>query len=91
MSKQSIPPLSKQPPAFSPTPPFLEKKFHSHPYRQKGGTQSPLQTMFLFPQEEECTSSSRGRSKMYTPNRIGNSRRMQTEINQSGIIAKIRI
>ena len=91
MSKQSIPPLSKQPPAFSPTPPFLEKKFHPHTYCQKRGTQSPLWTMFLFPQGEECTSSYRGGSKMYTTSRIANSRRMQIEINQSGIIAKIRI
>ena len=45
----------------------------------------------LFPQEEECTSSSWGDSKMYTSSSIANSQRMQTEINESGTIAKIRI
>ena len=44
----------------------------------------------LFPQEE-CTSSSWGDSKMYTSSSIANSQRMQTEINESGTIAKIRI
>ena len=41
----------------------------------------------LFPQEEECTSSSWGDSKMYTSTRIANSQRMQTEINKSSTIA----
>ena len=45
----------------------------------------------LFPQEEECTSSSWGDSKMYTSNSIANSKRMQTEIKESGTIAKIKI
>ena len=45
----------------------------------------------LFPQEEECTSSSWGDSKMYTSSSIANSQRMQTEINESDTIAKIRI
>ena len=49
----------------------------------------------LFPQEEECeeecTSSSWGDSEMYTSSSIANSQRMQTEINKSGIIAKITI
>ena len=45
----------------------------------------------LFPQEEECTSSSWGDSKMYTSSSIANSQRMQTEINKSGTIAKKRI
>ena len=45
----------------------------------------------LFPQEEECTSSSWGDSKMYTSSSIANSQRMQAEINKSGTIAKIRI
>ena len=45
----------------------------------------------LFPEEEECTSSSRGESKMYTSGSIENSQRMLTEINESGTIAKIVI
>ena len=45
----------------------------------------------LFPQEEECTSSSRGDSQMYTHGSIANSQRMLTEINERGIITKIRI
>ena len=45
----------------------------------------------LFPQEEECTSSSWGDSKMYTSGSIANSQRMLTEINESSAIAKIRI
>ena len=40
--------------------------------------------LHLFPQEEECASSSWGNSKMYTSSRIANSQRMQTEINESG-------
>ena len=44
----------------------------------------------LFPQEEECTSSSWEDSKMYTSS-IVNSQRMHTEINESGTIAKIRV
>ena len=42
----------------------------------------------LFPQEEECTSSSWGDSKMYTSSSIANSQRMLTEINGSGAIAR---
>ena len=50
-----------------------------------------LPDVCLFPQEEECASSSWGDSKMYTCSSIANSHRMQTEINESGTIAKIRI
>ena len=42
-------------------------------------------------QEEECTSSSWGASKMYTSGSTANSQKMLTEINESSIIAKIRI
>ena len=42
----------------------------------------------LFPQGEECTSSSWGDSKMYTSSSIANSQRMLTEINGSGAIAR---
>ena len=42
-------------------------------------------------QEEECTSSSWGDSKMYTSASIANSQRMLTEINENGTIAKISI
>ena len=45
----------------------------------------------MSPREEECTSSSRGDSKMYTSGSIASSQRMLTEINESGAIAKIRI
>ena len=45
----------------------------------------------LFPQEEECTSSSWGDSKMYTSGSIANSQRILTEINESGATAKIKI
>ena len=45
----------------------------------------------LFPQEEECTSSSWGDNKMCTSSSIANLQRMQTEINESGTIANIGI
>ena len=47
--------------------------------------ESAARKVHLFPQEEECTSSSGGDSKLYTS---ANSQRMQTEINESGTIAK---
>ena len=40
-SKEPPPPFSKQFP-FSPTPPFLEKIYHPHPYCHTWGTQTPL-------------------------------------------------
>ena len=45
----------------------------------------------LFPQEEECTSSSWGDNKIYTSGSIANTERMLPEINESGAIAKITI
>ena len=48
----------------------------------------------LFPQEEEFTSSMLelgGDCKIYASRRIANSQRMQTEVNESGTLAKIRI
>ena len=45
----------------------------------------------LFPQEEECTSSSWGESKVYTSSSIANSQRIETERNESGTMAKIKI
>ena len=42
----------------------------------------------LFPQEEECTSSSWRDCKMYTSSSRANSQTMQTEINKIGTIAK---
>ena len=45
----------------------------------------------LFTQEEKCTSSSWGDSKIYTSGSIANSQRMRTEINESAAIAKIKI
>ena len=45
----------------------------------------------LFPQEEECTSSSWGDSKMYTSDSIANSQMILTEINESRIITKVSV
>ena len=45
----------------------------------------------LSPQEEECTSSSWGDSKMYTSGSIASSQRMLTEIKESCTIAKIMV
>ena len=42
-------------------------------------------------QEEECTSSSWGDSKIYTSGGIANSQIMLTEMKESGTIAKISI
>ena len=49
--------------------------------------------VYLCPQEEECTSSSRGHSKIYTPGTIANSQtdRAPTEINKKGAVAKVKI
>ena len=47
-----------------------------------------IRRVHLFPQEEECTSSSWGDSKIYTSGSAANSQRMLTEINGSGAIAK---
>ena len=48
--------------------------------------------IYLCPQEEECTSSSRGHSKIYTPGTIANSQtdRAPTEINEIGAVFKVR-
>ena len=50
-----------------------------------------VRCVHLFPQEEECTSSSWGDSKMYTPGSLANLQRMLTEIKKSGAIVKIKI
>ena len=42
-------------------------------------------------QEEECTSSSRGDSRMYTPGTIANPYRTPMKLNKNGAIAKVRI
>ena len=42
MTKQRIPPISKQSFPFRPTLPFLEKIFHYHPYCRIRRSQSPL-------------------------------------------------
>ena len=42
MSKQRIFPLSRKSLPLIPTPHFLEKIFHPHPYCQIRGTQEPL-------------------------------------------------
>ena len=47
--------------------------------------------IYLFPQEEDCTFSSWGDSKMHTSGSIANSQRMVTEVKESGTIAKIRV
>ena len=48
-------------------------------------------SVYLFPHEEKCTTSSWGDSKMYTSGSIASSQRILTEINKSDAIAKIRI
>ena len=40
----------------------------------------------LFPQEEECTSSSSVDSKIYTSGSITNSQKMLTEISKSVVL-----
>ena len=52
---------------------------------------SAARFVHLLPQEEEYTSFSWGDSKMYTSSSITNWDRMQTEINESDTLAKIRI
>ena len=52
---------------------------------------STSRCVHLSPQEEECISSSRGDSKMYTSGSIASSQRMLTEIKESCTIAKIRV
>ena len=46
-----------------------------------------------MPSEEECTSSSWGHIKIYTPGTIKNSQtdRAPTEINKNGAVVKVRI
>ena len=45
----------------------------------------------LSPQEEKCTSATWEDSKMYISGSIASSKRMLTEIKESGTIAKIKI
>ena len=45
----------------------------------------------LSPQEEECSSSLWGDSKMYTAGSIANSQTMLSQINEFATTAKIRI
>ena len=45
----------------------------------------------LCTQEEQCTSSSWGDNKMYTPGTIANSQRTPTKINKNVAIAKVNI
>ena len=45
----------------------------------------------LFPEEKECTSSSREDSEMYTSGSIANPQRTLAKINESGAIAEGRI
>ena len=54
-----------------------------------GGTEC----IYLCPQEEECTFSSWGHSRIYTPGTIANSQadRAPTEINKNGAAVKVRI
>ena len=49
--------------------------------------------VYLCPQEEECTSSSWGHSKMYTPGTIENWKtdRASIKINKNGAVVKVRI
>ena len=49
--------------------------------------------VYLFPQEEECTSSSWGQSKICTLGTMANSQtdRTPTEIDKNGAVAKVKI
>ena len=49
--------------------------------------------VYLCPQEEECTSSSWGHSKIYTAGTIENSQtdRTSTKINKNDAASKVRI
>ena len=49
--------------------------------------------VYLCPQEEECTSSSGGHSKIYTLGTMENSQtdRAPTEIDKDGSVVKVRI
>ena len=49
--------------------------------------------VYLCPQEEECTSSSWGHSKIYTLGTMANSQtgRAPTEIDKNGAVVKVRI
>ena len=49
--------------------------------------------VYLYPQEEECTSSSWEYCKTYTPGIIGNSQadRIPTKLNKNGAAVKVRI
>ena len=53
--------------------------------------QCAARCVYLFPQQEECTSSPLEDSKIYTFSSIANSKRMITEIKESDTIAKIRM
>ena len=50
-----------------------------------------VRCLHLLPQEKSATLLPQGDSKMYTSSSIANLQRMQTEINESSTIAKIRI
>ena len=49
--------------------------------------------IYSCPQEEECTSSSWGYSKIYTPGTIANLQtdRALTKINKNGAVVRLRI
>ena len=49
--------------------------------------------VYLCPQEEECTSSSWGHSKIYTLGTMANSQtgRVPIEIDKNGAVVKVRI
>ena len=51
---------------------------------------SVARCVYMFPQEEEYTSSSWGDSKMYTSGTIANSHMMLNKINESDVRTKIR-
>ena len=54
---------------------------------------SAAECVYLFPQEEECTSSSWGQSKICTLGNMANSQtdRTPTEIDKNGTVAKVKI
>ena len=67
---------------------------HTNIMKDKGFNffdQCDARCVHLIPLEEEYTSSSWGDGKMYTYSSMANLQRMQTEINESGTLAKVRI
>ena len=57
-------------------------------YNGRQRVQCAARCVHLSLQEEDCTSSSYGDSKIYTSGSTTNSQRILTEINESGVCGK---